>query len=181
MGSILNFITIKKDENELHQKITFQDTTPINVFTDGACSNNGKSNARAGIGIYFGKNDKRNVSERIWGKQTNNVAELKAIIKVYEILKNEIDIGEKLNIYSDSIYAIRCCGEYGLKMKRENWKNKKGNIANHELVEEAFELYHNKSNISLIHIKAHTNKQDELSIGNANADKLATEATNKSI
>ena len=166
---------------ELHQKITLKNTIPIYVFTDGACRNNGKSNAKAGIGIYFGENDKRNVSERIWGKQTNNAAELKAIIKVYEILKNEIDIGRIINIYSDSMYAIRCCGEYGLKMKKKDWKNKKGYIPNHELVKEAFELYHNRSNIFLIHIEAHTNKKDILSIGNAKADKLATEATNKSI
>ena len=29
------------------------------VYTDGACSNNGKLNAEAGIGIYFGENDVR--------------------------------------------------------------------------------------------------------------------------
>jgi DNA-binding transcriptional regulator GbsR (MarR family) len=29
------------------------------VYTDGACSKNGKLNAKAGIGIYFGENDKR--------------------------------------------------------------------------------------------------------------------------
>ena len=29
----------------------------INVYTDGACINNGKSNALSGYGIYFGVND----------------------------------------------------------------------------------------------------------------------------
>ena len=33
------------------------------VYTDGACSNNGKPYARAGYGVYFGKDDPRNVSE----------------------------------------------------------------------------------------------------------------------
>jgi len=32
----------------------------INVYTDGACSNNGKSNAKAGYGVYFSENDRRN-------------------------------------------------------------------------------------------------------------------------
>ena len=32
----------------------------IYVFTDGACSNNGKINAKASIGIYFKDNDPRN-------------------------------------------------------------------------------------------------------------------------
>ena len=35
---------------------------PIYVYTDGACINNGKPNARAGIGVYFGENDSRNIS-----------------------------------------------------------------------------------------------------------------------
>ena len=33
-----------------------------NVYTDGACVDNGKAYARAGYGVYFGKNDPRNVS-----------------------------------------------------------------------------------------------------------------------
>ena len=196
MGSILDFITIKSNTNELHQKVTLthedvtlthEDVTltheeAIKVFTDGACSNNGGENAKAGIGIYFGKDDSRNVSERITGKQTNNTAELKAIIKVYEILKNEIDKKRIINIYSDSIYAIRACGEYGLKMYKKNWKkfNKKTKeskyIPNHELVKEAFGLFHNKHHIKLIHVKAHTENTDELSLGNAEADRLANEA-----
>ena len=62
----------------------------IKVFTDGSCSNNGFTNAKAGIGIYFGDNDPRNISKRIEGKQTNNTAEVKAILKAAEILKREI-------------------------------------------------------------------------------------------
>ena len=179
--SILDFITIKSTENELHQEITLinkniNNKEQIKVFTDGACSNNGAKNAKAGIGIYFGENDLRNVSERITGKQTNNTAELKAILKVYEILKDEIENKKSVNIYSDSTYAIRCCGEYGLKMYKKNWRKKNGYIPNHELVKEAFNLFYNKHNIKLIHVKAHTDNTDVLSLGNAEADRLANEA-----
>ena len=62
----------------------------INVYTDGACVDNGKPYARAGYGVYFGKDDARNVSESYKGLQTNNVAELLAIIKAMTILKEEI-------------------------------------------------------------------------------------------
>ena len=79
------------------------------VFTDGACRNNGKPTACAGIGIYFGPNDGRNVSRRITGKQTNNVAELTAIIEVYTIIKQDILSGKEITIFSDSEYSIRCC------------------------------------------------------------------------
>lgn len=187
--SILDFVTIKSTSNELHQKITIRNENnlsqinnnrniivPIKVFTDGGCIHNGKKNAKAGIGIYFGKNDSRNVSERIKGKQSNNTAELKAILKVYEILKDKIENKELVNIYSDSIYAIRCCGDYGLKMNKKKWKNKNKLIPNHELVKKAFELFYNKNNIKFIHVKAHTERKDELSLGNAEADRLANEA-----
>jgi ribonuclease HI len=40
------------------------------VYTDGSCKRNGKTNPDAGIGIYFGDDDNRNVSRKIYGKQT---------------------------------------------------------------------------------------------------------------
>ena len=44
----------------------------ITVYTDGACSNNGSSSATAGIGVYFGIDDKRNVSRKVDGLFTIN-------------------------------------------------------------------------------------------------------------
>ena len=55
------------------------------VYTDGACSNNGSLNAKAGIGIYFGENDIRNVSQPVVGKQSNNTAELGSFIVLFDI------------------------------------------------------------------------------------------------
>ena len=138
------------------------------VYTDGSCSNNGKVNAIAGIGIYFGENDSRNVSQRVIGKQTNNTAELTAIIHLYDIIENDILSGKKIGIVTDSIYAIRCATTYGKKCKENGWKD----IPNKELVKKIFELY-NKPNITFLHVMAHTNKKDIHSIGNDGADKLA--------
>ena len=140
------------------------------VYTDGACSNNGKNNANAGIGIFFGINDNRNISKKIEGKQTNNTAELSAIIETYNIIENDIINGKKIAIVSDSEYAIRCVSSYGEKCYKKGWNV---DIPNKELVKIAYELYKNNSNIKFIHIRAHTNKTDTHSIGNDNADKLA--------
>ena len=76
------------------------------MFTDGACSNNGNENAKAGIGVYFGENDIRNVSERIDGSQSNNIAELRAIIKVFEVCNDIIKSGKNIKIYTDSMVSI---------------------------------------------------------------------------
>ena len=144
----------------------------INVYTDGACSNNGQRGAKAGLGVYFGENDPRNCSERIEGKQTNNTAELKAIIKAAEILYREILAGFTVNIYSDSSYAIRCCTTYGEKMEKRNWIKKKP-IPNQELVKKAYYTFKDKKNVHFNYIAAHTGKEDEHSLGNEGADKLA--------
>jgi ribonuclease HI len=35
------------------------------IYTDGACRSNGKDNAIAGYGVFFGDNDIRNVSAKV--------------------------------------------------------------------------------------------------------------------
>ena len=143
------------------------------VYTDGACSNNGKINAKAGIGVFFGKDDIRNISEKIEGKQTNNVAELTAIIKTYSIIENDIINGKNIIIVSDSEYAIRCMTSYGEKCSKDNWNK---NIPNKELIQSGYEMFKDKPNIQFKHIKAHTNNNDIHSLGNDYADKLANMA-----
>jgi ribonuclease HI len=143
------------------------------VYTDGSCSNNGKPNAAAGIGIYFGEDDIRNVSLRIDGKQSNNTAELTAIIHTYELIGPDIDAGKKVMIVSDSEYAIRCATTYGEKCAKENWTK---DMPNKELVQKLHELYTNTPNVRFIHIMAHTGKGDIHSKGNDGADRLANQA-----
>lgn len=156
---------ISKKEAKIFPKIT--------VYTDGACSNNGAPNAKAGIGIYFDIDDKRNVSRKIDGRQTNNVAELTAILEVSKILSSEIESGIKVDICTDSEYSIKCCTSYGQKQELINWSKE---IPNKELVKEIYNTYKNYSNVTLRHVKAHTGGTDIDSIGNANADRLANEA-----
>jgi ribonuclease HI len=143
------------------------------VYTDGACSNNGKKNALAGIGIYFDIGDIRNVSKRIEGKQTNNAAELSAIIETYSIIENDILSGKKITIVTDSLYAIKCTSSYGEKCCLQGWDK---NIPNKELVKTCYHMYKDRQNVRFIHIKAHTNNTDIHSIGNNGADLLANNA-----
>merc|ERR1711924_520660 len=104
-------ITPKKKQQKIKQtskkllnnnKNEINNNNNIKVYTDGACKNNGKKNATAAIGVYFSENDNRNISERITGKQSNNTAELKAIIKACNILQDEIINKYSIYIYTDS-------------------------------------------------------------------------------
>jgi ribonuclease HI len=143
----------------------------IKVYTDGACSNNGTPYAKAGIGVFFSSRDPRNFGGRIRGKQTNNVAEVKAVIKAYQILKKEINRGERVIIYSDSMYTIRAVGEYGRKQEKKNWSS---DIPNRELLKKVFEIFQGKDNVEFRHVLAHTGKTDPDSLGNEGADRMAT-------
>jgi ribonuclease HI len=143
------------------------------VYTDGSCVNNGSANAEAGIGIYFAESDPRNVSHRVEGKQTNNTAELGAIIHLHPIIKSDIAKGKKIAIVSDSEYAIRCVTSYGEKLSKENWQK---DVPNKSLVKQAYTLYKEHPNVKFVHIMAHTDGTDIHSLGNAGADKLANQA-----
>lgn len=141
------------------------------VYTDGACSNNGNKNAIAGIGIYFGKDDPRNVSKQIFGKSTNNVAELHAILEACIIIEDDLKKGIVITIVSDSKYSILCASSYGKKNALRNWKTE---IPNKHLVKTLFEFVSNYPNLQFQYIQAHTNNNDVHSIGNHYADLLAT-------
>jgi len=153
-----------------------QKSSEINVYTDGACSNNGKPDARAGFGVWFGKNDPRNNYESFTGIQTNNRAELLAIVSALSIVRDDLDDGKIVNIYSDSSYSIRCCTTYGKKCEKKGWSNpndKHKPIPNVDIVKAAYTFCKNYDNINFTHIKAHTGLTDKHSVGNENADRLA--------
>jgi len=145
------------------------------VYTDGACSNNGHSQAKAGIGIFFNPSDPKNVSKKISGKQTNNTAELTAIIETFYIIENDLKENKKIVIVSDSEYAISCATNYGKKCSDKNWNI---DIPNKLLVQKIYNTYNNYENIKFLHVRAHTNKSDCHSVGNDHADKLANKAIN---
>jgi ribonuclease HI len=150
----------------------------INIYIDGSCINNGSINAQAGYGVYFKKNDDRNESARVIGKQTNNTGELTALIRAIEIVTDELEKTIpiiKINIYTDSEYVIKCAGNYGDKLYKNDWKTSTGGTPpNLKLIQRIREIYKPfKKYIELHHIKAHTCLNDEHSLGNAEADRLA--------
>jgi ribonuclease HI len=145
-------------------------TSDYYVYTDGSCSKNGSKSAQAGIGVYFGPDDPRNLSQRVIGKQTNNTAEITAIIHAYKIVEPDIKKHKTVTICSDSQYAIGCATKYGKKQSEDNWSK---DIPNKELVKQVYDLYKDQPNIKFMYVPAHTGKSDAHSVGNDGADKLA--------
>ena len=161
-------------------KIIVQNMKPIEIkkdtfiiYTDGACTNNGQKNPKAGSGIHFSPKNKikiEDISQKLnIEKPTNNKAELTAILIALEICDKN-NINEKIIIFTDSQYSIKCITLwYSEWVKKNDFKNKK----NIDIIKKIYHLY-KKLNIHLEYIKAHTNLQDEHSLGNEIADRLAT-------
>jgi len=154
------------------------DSGVINIYIDGSCIHNGSPNAIAGYGVYFKADDERNEYARVVGKQTNNTGELTAFIRAVEKMNDEITKEppiKKISIYTDSEYVIKCAGAYGDRLFKNDWKTTEGKVPpNLKLIQRIREIYRPyKKHITLHHIKAHTGFNDEHSIGNAEADRLA--------
>tara|TARA_Y100000741_G_scaffold275985_1_gene215850 strand:+ start:3950 stop:4450 length:501 start_codon:yes stop_codon:yes gene_type:complete len=140
------------------------------LYTDGACVNNGKKNAKAGIGVY--SKDLLNISERVIGHQTNQRAELYAILKALRLIN--ISDYDSIHLYTDSMYSINCLTKWIYKWLHNNWLDfKKRPVKNKDIILQIYSILSNKTNIHLHHVYSHTNKTDNHSMGNSKADDLA--------
>jgi len=179
-----NFINNIKTPDYITNNIiqtNINDNSILNVYTDGSCYGNGQQISYAGYGIYFSQNDNRNLSIPLIGPSTNNIAELKAILKVFEIINDYLKKGNLVNIYTDSEYSIKCFTNYGDKLYKKDWKSK-NHIPNLELIKQGYFFYKSHyNNIKFLHIDAHTGKQDIHSLSNEKADELARLGMMKSI
>jgi ribonuclease HI len=176
------WFTIKfKDLHHQTIHLLNENLTPIKtndafvIYTDGACSHNGSKFAKAGIGVHFSPNNKiklKDLSSRLHiDKPTNNKAELTAIKEALELCKKN-NIKEEIIIFTDSDYSIKAITLWYPNWVESSDIEKKKNV---DILSEIESLY-NKLNVKFQHIKAHTGLQDEHSIGNANADRLAVES-----
>jgi len=175
-NTISNTISNNTISNNTISNNTISNNTISNnilIYTDGACSNNGKKNAKAGIGIYI--ENMYNISERLHGKQTNQRAELYAILKSLKLIN--IKNYNNIIIYTDSQYSINCITKWIINWIKNDWKDKHNkNVKNKDLIEPIYNICKTNNNIKFKHILAHTNLLDCHSLGNNKADILARQA-----
>jgi len=161
--------------------------TSINIYTDGSLKKTPKGDI-CGYGIYFPNRELKNVSAPfIHAPITNNRAELHAILQaIIRVVKNyKFDL---INIYTDSEYSQKSLTEWIINWKKNNWKNSKNKpVENQDIIKKIDKYlvkYSGKINIQWV--RAHTlpkgsdsrrykttGKDDEHSINNHEADRLA--------
>jgi ribonuclease HI len=139
----------------------------INI--DGACVNNGVSDAVGGVGVYWGPDHHMNLSRRLPDESqqpTNNRAELYAAIEAVKQAKH-IGLGEII-IRSDSEYVVEGATSYF-----QNWK-KTGELKTRKNRDLWIYLDSILDNIQIqwSHVKGHSGDPD-----NCAADLLANNGT----
>jgi ribonuclease HI len=127
----------------------------MKVFTDGACSDNGRKGAKASWAAVFPDDPTLDCAGRLEGEQTNNRAEFTAAIKALEVSEGPI------HVFTDSQLLI--------KIVTGQWKAK----VNLDLVKKLSELVKERE-VTWTHVKAHTGRTDYESQWNAEADSRAT-------
>ncbi|KZT23896.1 ribonuclease H-like protein [Neolentinus lepideus HHB14362 ss-1] len=150
------------------------------IYTDGACRGNGKDRAVAGIGVWWGPNDTRNLSERCPGDQTNNRAELITFISystqaIVRALETTPFNKKPLLIKTDSQYSIKCFHEWLPKWKDNGWKTTQGLVKNVSLIQCLATLLDQRSRqgkVRLKYVAGHRGIE-----GNEGADRLAVAGT----
>ncbi|KAK7688812.1 hypothetical protein QCA50_008352 [Cerrena zonata] len=117
----------------------------LTVYCDGASKNNGKPNAVAGVGVWWGKDDDRNIAERCPGAQTNNRAELIALIRALETTPFR---QMPLLVRTDSKYTIKCFTEWIRSWRAQGWMNSKGQpVKNRDVISYADALLEKRKSV----------------------------------
>ncbi|KAH9022517.1 ribonuclease H-like protein, partial [Lactarius deliciosus] len=140
----------------------------ITIYTDGACFNNGKANARCGSGIWVNPEDPRNEAMRVPGpKQSNQIGEVAAIIAAI----NKIPNFWPILIKTDSKYTIDGLTTHLGKWEDAGWIG----IENAALFKKAaYLLKRRTATTSFQWVKGHNGD-----VGNEESDKLARRGAEK--
>lgn len=148
----------------------------MRVFTDGACSKNGKPDAVAGFAAWFPENRELSSSHRIPAgeSQTNQRAELSAIHLAVTTLEREGFLDEDIAIYSDSEYSINCLTKWLPGWTSRGWKTSEGkDVLHQDLIKDISGKLARFRSHRFIHVKAHTGSGDDLSRQNDVVDRMA--------
>lgn len=141
------------------------------IYTDGACKKNGTKEAKAGCGVYFGKDDPQNISCSLPGSiQTNQRAELYACILALRECNNK----DAITMHTDSAYVKNGITSWVNKWKKNGWKtSSRKSVKNKDLWIELDELYRPLC-VTWKWVKGHSGDP-----GNDAADTLATRGSLK--
>lgn len=148
----------------------------MRVFTDGACSNNGRPTAKAGFAAWFPEHPELSRKGRVPDdqSQTNQRAELSGIREAFVILDEKGHYDEDVVIYTDSDYSINCLTKWISGWMKKGWKTSEGkDVLHQDLLKDVYSRLSKFKSHRFVHVRAHTGKEDDLSKNNDIVDRMA--------
>jgi ribonuclease HI len=156
----------------------------MRIFTDGACSHNGRPGAKAGYAVWFPDHPTLSDSGRIpdTEPQTNQRAELSAIARAVTILDDGGYRDVDIVIYTDSDYSINCLTKWIPGWISRNWKTSAGgDVLHRDLIEETTKRLARCKSHRFVHVRAHTGGTDDISKQNDVADRMARSTLDETV
>jgi len=154
----------------------------IEVYTDGACSNNGKKDAKASWAFYFPEHKSLSKAARVPEDQTqtNQRGELMAISEAVKSAESTFPLLEtELKIYTDSMYSKNCLTNWLSSWVAKNWKTSQGgDVIHRDLIEDTSKRLSRFKSYNITYVKAHTGGIDEQSRNNHIVDRMASNIIN---
>lgn len=149
----------------------------IEIFTDGACSRNGKTGAIASYAYWIPNHKELSKADKVpeTEPQTNNRGELLAILKGCECIASNFPAAEiDLQIYTDSMYSKNCLTIWLPKWMENNWMTTSNTpVANRDVIEPTVNVLSKFKSYMITYVEAHTGKDDYLSKNNHIVDRMA--------
>jgi ribonuclease HI len=148
----------------------------MRVFTDGACSGNGRPGAKAGYAVWVPEARQLSCSARLPDEepQTNQRAELSAIHRAVVVLDDGGYHDEDIVLYTDSEYAMNCLTKWLVGWASRNWKTTEGkDVLHQDLIRDTSSRLAKFKSHQFVHVRAHTGNEDDLSKQNDIVDKMA--------
>lgn len=157
----------------------------VSVFTDGACTNNGKAGARASYACYFPENKELSKSGRVPDDQpqTNQRGELMGIHEAVKIIEEKFPCDDiEVTIYTDSMYSKNCLTQWVIGWQSNNWKTGAGEPVKHrDIIEDTVNILPKFKSYCISYVPAHTGKDDEFSKNNEVVDRMAVAVLNPEV
>ncbi|KAJ8455816.1 hypothetical protein ONZ51_g12320 [Trametes cubensis] len=134
----------------------------IELFTDGSCKNNGRSDAKAGSGIWIAPNDPRNASGRVpHNNQSNQTGEFYAVAMAHEVTPPFV----AMHIVSDSKYVVSGLTKWLHRWEQIGWIG----VQNADVIKDVVARLRSRSAPTTLRwVKGHAGLE-----GNEKADELA--------
>lgn len=142
----------------------------VRITTDGACSANGRKNARGGWAAILSGGGREKVLTGSEAPSTNNRMELRAVIAGLGAVKP----GFRIELVTDSTYVAHAITKGWIAgWRKRGWKTSSGSeVANRELWLELVPLLErHRGNLKVTLVRGHSGHPD-----NERADRLAVEA-----